>query len=294
MRVTRAPRVDAYKPHPVVVKARVIKVDDRPGQGAALAIALSSAQTNADQRRQAAGFDIAGARRALYIAFESRPGIPLDIESLEAPSKGIEVVNVRTVGDVEHATVIVPEGEVGYFLTRFAAYAKLTPKKLRERRYEGMVDPIASLQLATLRALWTDDPGSFPADTDAVWWEVWLRRTDGDELSRLGALAGQFGMDVSARRLQFDDRIVVLLNARALDLATSIAVMDDLAELRLPKTTAAEFIDTAPYEQAEWTIELQARLRTAPADAPRVCVLDTGVTIRSAVREPVQEGECVR
>ena len=294
LRVTRPPRVDAYKPHPVVVKPRIIKVDDRPGQGAALSNALSGAQANADQRRAAAGFAIPGARRSLYVEFVSRPEIPLDIEALGDARAGIEVVNVRIVGGIERATVIVPEGKVGYFLDRFATYAKPTPKKFREVRYEGMIDPIATLHLATLKALWTEEPNLFPADTDTVWWEVWLRRTDGNELSRLGALAGRFGMEVSARRLQFDDRIVVLVQARAVDLAASIAVMDDLAELRLPKTTAAEFIDNAPFEQAEWTLELQERLRSAPADAPRVCVLDTGVTRGHPLLDAsLSEAECL-
>lgn len=37
-----------------------------------------------------------------------------------------------------------------------AQYSKTAPKKKGERRHEDMLDPVAALRLATLRALWTD------------------------------------------------------------------------------------------------------------------------------------------
>jgi hypothetical protein len=36
-----------------------------------------------------------------------------------------------------------------------------------------------------LRALWTDELSSYTEGDSAIWWEVWLRRTDGRELQRL-------------------------------------------------------------------------------------------------------------
>jgi len=82
--------------------------------------------------------------------------------------------------------VFVPDGKVKHSLDRFEAYAKTDPKADREKRYEDMLDRVAALRLATLRGLWTDTAEAYPADESAaIWWEVWLRRLDGNEFERL-------------------------------------------------------------------------------------------------------------
>src|SRR6185436_8150191 len=80
------------------------------------------------------------------------------------------------------------------------------------------------------------------------------------------------------RRLAFDDRIVVLVHGTAEQLATSIDVLNDVAEVRRAKDTAAFFEDSTAEEQADWINDLQRRLTPPPGAAPAVCVLDTGVT----------------
>ena len=61
--------------------------------------------------------------------------------------------------------MFVPDGKVKHFLKRFASYAKSTPKTKGERRHEDMLDPVAALQLATLRGLWTDSTEVYPDET---------------------------------------------------------------------------------------------------------------------------------
>ena len=141
-----------------------------------------------------------------------------------------------------------------------------------------MVDRIAALYRATLRALWTDVQDLFPEDNEPIWWEIWLRRHDGRELERLMEFAGVIGFDVGQRRLAFHDRIVVLARATAQQLAGSLDVLNDFAELRKAKESASSFEDSAPNEQAQWATELKDRTTLPPEDAPAVCVLDTGVT----------------
>ncbi|HLK37075.1 MAG TPA: S8 family peptidase [Polyangiaceae bacterium] len=140
-----------------------------------------------------------------------------------------------------------------------------------------MLDRVAALRLATLRALWTDATDAYPADDEAIWWEVWLRWQDGEELARLMEFAGLRRLEVGARRLQFDDRIITLVRATPAQLSASLDVLNDLAEVRRAKETATVFVDLAPNEQAEWAQELLARTSAPGRDAPAVCVLDTGV-----------------
>ena len=53
----------------------------------------------------------------------------------------------------QHATIFVPDGKLKHFFNRFEKYSLETPKKKGERRYEDMLDRIASLRLATLEQL---------------------------------------------------------------------------------------------------------------------------------------------
>lgn len=287
--VPRPPSAEAYQPHGRKIEPRKSAPPvSRTKHGRALKKALVAAVDEAHRRRVAAGFDVHGAEPGLYVQFESRPGIPLNLSSLEDAGQGIELVAVSHAEkaepevpeaesrSVECATVFVPEGKVKHFLKRFESYAKSTPKKKGEPRHEAMLDPVAALRLATLRGLWTDASEAYPANNAIVWWEAWLRRQDGSELSRFMEFAGAKGLDVAARRLQFDDRIVTLVKASPAQLAASIDVLNDLAEVRMAKVSAAPFAAMTPEEQGEWAKDLQARTTPPPGDAPAVCVLDTG------------------
>ncbi len=283
--VPGAPTADAYTPH-----GRKIDVPKAPaptsraGHGKALKKALAAAVNEAHERRRDAGIEVHGALPGLYVQFESQPGVPLKLSSLEDARQRIELVAVTRLSTdaaspvIERATVFVPDGKVKHFVQRFERYSKTTPKAKGERRHEDMLDPVATLRLATLRGLWTDTPDAYPADGDAIWWEVWLRRHDGNELARLMEFTGLTGIDVAARRLQFDDRIVTLVRATPEQLAASIDVLNDIAEVRRAKETATFFVHLAPEDQGDWAKDLLARTTRPAANAPAVCLLDTGVT----------------
>lgn len=246
---------------------------------------LESAVVEATERRAAAVLEVRGAVPGLYVQFESLPGVPLQITKLEDVRQGIEVVavNHRMSSSpeplrIERATVFVPDGKVKHFLERFESYSNPAPKIRGERRHEDMIDPIATLRLATLRGLWTDTEESYPDECETLWWEVWLRRHDGNELERLMEFAGAHAIEVSARRLVFDDRIVILARTSAAKLATSVDVLNDFAEVRKAKETAHDFDKMPTDEQGAWVNDLRDRIVPPSADAPAVCVLDTGVT----------------
>ena len=285
--VPGGPSAEPYSPHPRTIPPRKPAApQSRSAHGKALRTAFEAAESQAAQRRESAGLEIHGAEPGLYVLFESQPGVPLNIASLEDARQHIEVVAVTHVDTtdenperIERATVFVPQGKVTHFIKRFAAYSTDRPKsKKRERRYEAMLDPVAALQLATLRGLWTDTDDAYPKAGENIWWEVWLRRHDGDELSRFMEFAQAKELSVGARRLEFDDRIVLLARATPEQLSSSIDVLNDLAEVRRAKETAAAFHDLAPEEQGDWVEQLFRRIVPAAQGAPAVCVLDTGVT----------------
>ena len=288
--VLRAPSAEEYTPHPRRVNLPPIPPPaDRPAHGRALASALKLAAIDAKDRRREAGIRVHGAKPGLYVEFESRPGIELNLSSLEnksrKKSRRIELVAVTETQTTEEkprtiqrATVFVPDGQRKHFITRFEKYSLTTPKKKRERRYEDMLDRLATLRLATLRALWTDAAGVYPAEDETIWWEVWLRRHDDREIERLLEFTHLSGLEVRDRRLEFDDRIVTLVRATPKQLSLSVDVLNDLAEVRKAKETAAVFVDMSAAEQADWVEELLARTSVPPGGQPAVCLFDTGVT----------------
>ena len=177
---------------------------------------------------------------------------------------------------MEYATVYIPGGNLGYFLRKLGEYATQNTATGHPRN-ANLVERIAALRLATIRELWTDDPDAFPDPHTVTWWEVWLRRSDGNEIERLQRVATQSDINVGARRLIFDNRVIVLVRATATQLASALDVIDDFADLRAAHVNSEFFTGLMPAEQADWINDLVRRTVLSDDDAPAACILDTGV-----------------
>ncbi len=217
-----------------------------------------------------------------YITFVSFPGLELALESLDpqAGGKQPELVAVREErtdqGLVQIATVYVPDGKKQYFLTRLTQYVETATEG--KAKNAALVDGIQSVRRATIRELWTDSADQFPAEDGALhWWEVWLRRRDGNELIRFTTFVQEHNLRTSEHYLGFGDRTVVLLYATIDQLSETFNSLDDIAELRRPHDFASLLPSLPASEQTEWVEELLQRLRPAGPGAPTVCILDTGV-----------------
>ncbi len=282
--VRNEPSTEEYRPHPRKIDRPIYGgPEDRRLHAAVLSEALSDAHRQAELRREDSHILVHGAQPGLYVEFESPPNVDLKLDSLEDRRLGIEIVSFRTqkVGPddslIQFATVLIPDGALKHFFDRFQQYSEETTPTGKPR-HKDMVDRIAALRKATLRALWTDTPDSYPNDGESIWWEVWLRRHDGNELQRLMEFAENVGFFVGERRLGFDDRIVVLVKGTPAQLSSSLDVLNDFAELRKAKESCTFFVDASPTEQAEWLDDLKRRVELPFEDAPTVCILDTGVT----------------
>lgn len=256
-------------------------IANRRDHGADLAAKLKEAEQQGLHQRDAAAISVEGSRNGVYVMFESFPGIELAVEKLDSRQGKIhpELVSVQIVqvdGDpVERATVWIPEGKLGYFLSRLDKYVETAEEE--KTRHADLVDRVRSIGLASLEAFWTDTPNEFPSRDQRVWWEVWLRRRDDQEVERLSSFAGASEIRVGPQTLGFADRVVVLVEATAEELAAALNVLDDLAELRKPREPAALIALEPPEDQAEWTQQLADRTLPAPSGAPAACVVDTGV-----------------
>lgn len=233
----------------------------------------------------------------LQIQFASQPDVELAFESLANEPKKIELLSVRTEGDQTFANVFVPDGQLAHFEKYVVEY--LEEKKDRNgnaRDHRALLNTIASIRAAELRALWTDDPALLPADPAVpFWWEVWLpvrgqRQAVVDDFRKLAALAECI---VSDEQADFPERTVLLMYGSQEQFSRSVMTFNCVAELRYAKETAEFFDGMDVGEQREWADELlvRAQLRQPDDDVPRVCLLDSGVNRGHPLLEPLMTAD---
>jgi hypothetical protein len=224
----------------------------------------------------------------LQVQFVGQPDVALAFESLgyeigKDPRKKIEVLSVRAEGNTTHANVFVPDGKLTHFEKYVEDYIADRKKANGDSLdHHALLNTIASIRSAEIRALWTDDPSLLPQDTtEAIWWEVWLPvRGDRDAvLADFRKLAALAQCQVSEHQINFPERTVVLMYGSQQQFSASVMTLNCVAELRRAKETAAFFMGMTPGEEQEWADETIARLTIGAEDdsTPRVCLLDSGV-----------------
>lgn len=227
----------------------------------------------------------------LQIQFQSQPGIALAFESLANDPQHIELLSIREEGEYTYANVFVPEGKLAHFEKYVTSYLE-EESKTGKPRHQALLDTIESIRAAELRALWTDDLGLLPQNHDeAFWWEVWLPERGNRELvvEDFSKLANAVGCTVSAGRVDFPERTVIMMHGSERQFSRSVMTLNCVAELRRAKETAELFDGMDTEEQQDWKDELLART-TFPAHAdhvPRICLLDSGVNRGHPLLSPV-------
>ena len=219
----------------------------------------------------------------LQIQFVSQPDVELAFESLSNSTKKIELLSVRKEGANTFANVFVPDGQLVHFEKYVTAYLEEKKNKNGDAiDHRPLLNTIASIRAAELRALWTDDPDLLPEDPSmSFWWEVWLpvrgqRQSVVADFKKLAELAG---CTVGLAQANFPERTVLLMYGSQRQFSTSVMTLNCVAELRRAKDTAELFDGMGVDEQREWVDDMMGRTHFVDEgdDVPRVCLLDSGV-----------------
>lgn len=266
---------------------------ERQTHGAHLLRQLDTAARRCEElgeERRALGVDVGP---GICLQFESDPGFDLKFDSLEYLRSGIELLSVRVVDGKTIAAVYVPEGKIAHFITVMEQYlAENTPKGNPKNRL--LVESISAIRIAALEAFWTDSYDRLPAPGEAIWWEIWLRAGEAPERAyeSFRQDAPRVGLQLAPGKIRFPDRTVLLARGDREQMAHSAELLNTVAELRRAKDTPELFTEMRPWEQAEWVDEARDRIRPPTrADAPAVCLLDTGVNRGHPLLEPALSEE---
>lgn len=219
----------------------------------------------------------------IQVEFQSIPGVELAVESLADARQNIELLNVIHRDDKISATIFAPVGKLQAIERKIQDY--IDEKKNKNGAAidnRSLIDAIESFRTAALVALWSDEIQQFPIDSnEVIWWEVWLavRGNRQAVLNDFKLLAIASEMEVSQKILEFPERTVLLAKGSKEQFSQSSLLLNNVAELRRAKETAAFFDELPPEEQPEWSTDLLDRLvpHNPSQETPYVCILDTGV-----------------
>lgn len=156
----------------------------------------------------------------------------------------------------------------------------------QQPQHKGKVESIEAIRRARLETLWTDLGAPVPADPQLkMWWALWCHR---DQVAEVVEICARLEARVAAedRRLIFPEVIVLPVLATRVTIELMMFATGGIAELRRASDNPIFFLDEIAGEQAEWVEDLANRIQWPGADAPAVCVLDTGTNRAHALLEP--------
>lgn len=147
-----------------------------------------------------------------------------------------------------------------------------------------LIQSIAMLTEAGLRALWRSPDGKFPNDNGPANWEVWLDR---DSAEKFIQNAPAHGVMIGQDRLQFPEDIVVIAHGTRDAVAAAVRRIGGVKAMAAPTVTADFFQGMDVAEQAEWVDELLQRTTFPPHPDPGyITLLDTGVSRAHPLVQP--------
>lgn len=228
--------------------------------------------------------------RGFYLSFEASSAMPMPLSFFESSRRGIDLLSVEADEATQTANVFFRAAKVEKFKEATEAYAASDPSSDERPSNELFFDRVNRIRRATLRDLWTD-AGELPAIDEMFAWELWLRPGTEDWIRDT---APELDIAIERDRLMFPEAVVLRARCTRRQLRDLILRVPVVAELRAASSFMAHLLDLAPVQQAAAAARLLERVVEPGANAPRVCVLDSGVRRGHPLLAPFLEaGRCL-
>jgi len=224
-------------------------------------------------------------KEGFYIQFKGKVGCDLITKSLERISKGIRLLNIKTIEQTEgvetYATVYVPKGQTDFFLKKIRDYADAA-KDTDKGNYKNqpLINSIEDVLIASqLESFWQDSTELIPSN-NTEWCEVWLLYPENikkvEVITKFFAICTALGIEFKKESLHFPERLIVLIKANRVFLNELIERCDNIAEFRKAQDTASFWTSQSNLEQLEWVKELISRLKVIDSIVV-ISILDSGI-----------------
>jgi hypothetical protein len=250
---------------------------DRVEHARALELSIGTAIQQARQQMDSREPNIAAGVPGFYLEFQVLADGANAFQQLGDRTKKIELVTVKKIPDREGmvtATVFVPKTAADYFLKKVRKYRDEETEKGKPKN-EALVSRLETVQIGTVKSLFTDDLNLFPDNERDIWWEVWLRQERSSVFEDITRL---LNIRTKPHVITFPEREIVLVMSNVEAMARIIANSDAVAELRIAKDIPSIFLEMGSREQVDWAEDLAKRLIEPGEHAVAISLLDSGVT----------------
>ena len=233
--------------------------------------------------------------QGLYLEISGRASEPLKTSSLD--SSGLTLLRYsdgRQDGENQESVTVFATGKGLKNLRKKVDQFRTEDTPDREKdgevvpgrpRNADLVQSIAAITEAGLRALWRSPSDKFPDDTGVINWEVWLDPARSEAFVRS---AQALGVVIGGDRLRFPEDVVVLVQATRDVLAIAVRRLAGVRALATPSVAADFFDGMDVQEQTQWVDDLAQRTNYPAQDSPGyVTLLDTGVSRAHPLINPV-------
>lgn len=262
-------------------------------------------ETGTPRTREQHGARLQGQLAAAYEAFEAQrltdrrlgepEGVFLELELLAGTH--VDTVERKRDGYARGAARLEPNGRrtVGLFVPD--ATRDLFDTILEEYRAgeltdggnpqrQSFVEPIDVIRQARFETFWTDTPDRLPIPGVEIWWEVWCVKGREQELVSMIEALGARSADKD-KWLEFPEHVVVPILATRATIELTLFTRLTIVELRRAGDSPTFFLEELDAdERSEFSEGLAERVEWPGADAPAVCLLDTGVNRSHMLLEP--------
>jgi hypothetical protein len=270
---------------PIIPTVRVQRGNRRAHAEALVAAVETAFERNAQRIEQQ--LLVPEAERGFYLSFEAPSETPMPLKFFESSRRGIDLLSVGVDEGTQTANVFMRAAKVDRFRRATEAYAESEPGVGRRPANEEFFDRVERVRPARLPDLWTD-AGALPPIDEPFSWELWLRPGTEDWIRDT---APELDIGIERGHLIFPEAVVVRAHCTRRQLRDLIRRVPVVAELRAASTFMAHLLELSPAQQAAAANRLRERIIEPDDDAPRVCVLDSGVRRAHPLLAPFLEAE---
>jgi hypothetical protein len=230
------------------------------------------------------------------VTLTTKPGYPLSPEDIfalttqQGKKHGPPPVHLHSQQLIDNegrpytrVLLSVPFGGLGVLEEKIKKFGTGAGKK-GNLPYWANIDTIAP---AAIEGLWTDAPEDLPRDADPHWWQFWVRKYPAENRGRFLSIAAALELEIRGDDLVLPDHYVFVARGTYSALASSIPLLDTLAELRAAHSCVLGLTDLKIIEQEDYVTEALQRINFPADNAPAVCLLDTGVNRGHRLLEPL-------